>query len=163
MLSAWCLAQNKCSVNSSHFYSGNDWHARTWYSAADKKKISLSTSQQTPVHGSLSKPQHHIKDPHWVDAASGAFEADTQILQCKPDSYSRAENRQASCCWEAGAPLPHERRRFLGPEPYFRSTDHIKHMLLGAGSQWGVQAGGRGLAMVTLCVGVGEQGMLQGS
>lgn len=98
-----------------------------------KKKISLSTPQQTPVLGSLSTPQQQIKDPHWVDTASGAFEADTQILQIVPASYGRAEKRQASCCWEAGAPPLHERRRFLGPEPCFKSTDHIKHTLLRRG------------------------------
>ena len=69
-----------------------------WHSAANKKEISLSTPQQTPVLGSLSKPQQHIKDLHRVDTASSTFEADTQILQLKPDSYSRVENRQASCC-----------------------------------------------------------------
>lgn len=52
------------------------------------------------VLGSLSKPQQQTQDLHCVDTASGAFEADMQILQLKPDSDSRAENRQASCLWE---------------------------------------------------------------
>lgn len=98
-----------------------------------KKKISLSTPQQTPVLGSLSTPRQWIKDPHWVDTASGAFEADTSVLQIAPHSYGRAGKRQASCCWEARVLLLHERRRFLGPEPCFKSTDYIAHTLLGGG------------------------------
>ena len=48
-----------------------------WNSGVDKKEISLSTPQQTPVLGSPSKPQQHIKDLHWLDTASGTVEADT--------------------------------------------------------------------------------------
>lgn len=127
-----------------------------------KNKTSLSTPQQTPVLGSLSTPQQQIKDPHWVDTASGAFEADTQILQIAPASYGRAEKRQASCCWEAGAPPLHERRRFLGPEPCFKSTDHIKHTLLrGEGAARCSEGGGQSQLRGTLHTGAGEPVMLQ--
>lgn len=125
------------------------------YSAVDKKTSSLSTPKQTPSLEASANRSHRPPDPPCVDTAPGAFEADTQILQRQPDSHPRAESGQTSCCWEAGSLLLRKRRGFLGPEPYFTRTGHVKLVLPGAVSERG-GAAGRGRLMGTLYAGVGE-------
>lgn len=96
------------------------------YAAADKKKVSLSAHQQSPVPG-LSRPQLQIKGlPGWTQPP-GTSEADTQTLRLKPDSGGGAENRQTSCCQTAGALLPHEREgswglNHLQTQPYIKTN-----------------------------------------